>query len=127
MCLALLYGQDDFYRTLQYAMALGHDADCNAATAGTVVGVRLGFKCIAALPQFKMPDLYVNKSRPQLPAECKVSKQVDTLARITERVILTNGGERVTVGGQPGFRVKIQQPRLLEPLPAVLHGPSVKP
>lgn len=127
VCLALLYGQDDFYRTLQYAMALGHDADCNAATAGTVVGVRLGFKCIAALPQFKMPDLYVNKSRPQLPAECKVSKQVDTLARITERVILTNGGERVTVGGQPGFRVKIQQPRLLEPLPAVLHGPSVKP
>jgi ADP-ribosylglycohydrolase len=51
----LLYGRDDFYRTLQYAMALGYDADCNAATAGAIVGVRLGFQHIAALPQFKMP------------------------------------------------------------------------
>ena len=48
VCLALLYGGDDFYRTMQLAMAMGHDADCNAATAGTVVGVRVGFKRIAA-------------------------------------------------------------------------------
>ena len=38
VCLALLYGKGDFYRTLQYAMALGYDADCNAATAGAIVG-----------------------------------------------------------------------------------------
>ena len=87
VCLALLYGRDDFYRTLQYAMALGYDADCNAATAGATVGVRLGFKRIAALPQFKMPDHYANKTRPQLPAECKVSEQAETLLRVTDRVI----------------------------------------
>ena len=67
VCLALLYGRDDFYRTLQYAMALGYDADCNAATAGTVVGSRLGFRRIAALPRFKMPDRYVNRTRPSSP------------------------------------------------------------
>ena len=77
VCLALLYGRDDFYRTLQYAMALGYDADCNAATAGTVVGSRLGFKRIAALPHFQMPDRYVNRTRPSLPAECAISDQVD--------------------------------------------------
>ncbi|MEI7728380.1 MAG: ADP-ribosylglycohydrolase family protein [Verrucomicrobiota bacterium] len=126
-CLALLYGKDDFYRTLQYAMAMGHDADCNAATAGTVVGVRLGLKHIAALPQFKMPDRYVNKTRPQLPAECKVSEQADTLLRIAERIILANGGERITLGGQPGYRVKTQSPRMLEPLPEKPHGPDNKP
>jgi hypothetical protein len=127
VCLALLYGNDDFYRTLQYAMAIGHDADCNAATAGTVVGVRVGFRRIAALPQFKMPDHYVNKTRPQLPAECKVSEQVETLLRVAERVILANGGEQITVAGQPGYRVKLQSPRLIEPLPANVHGPDNKP
>ncbi|MEI7945436.1 MAG: ADP-ribosylglycohydrolase family protein [bacterium] len=124
VCLALLYGNDDFYRTLQYAMALGYDADCNAATAGTVVGARLGFKRIAALPQFKMPDHYVNKTRPQLPAECKVSEQAETLLRVAERVILANGGERVTLDGQPGYRIKLQSPQVLERLPEDPRGPQ---
>ena len=43
LLLALLYGRDDFYRTLQFAMALGYDADCDAATAGTIVGARSVF------------------------------------------------------------------------------------
>lgn len=124
VCLALLYGKDDFYRTLQYAMALGYDADCNAATAGAIVGVRLGFKRIAALPQFMMPDRYVNKTRPQLPAECKVREQAETLLRVAERVILANSGKRVTVAGQPGYRVKLQQPRLIEPLPQKVKKPA---
>jgi hypothetical protein len=127
VCLALLYGRDDFYRTLQYAMALGYDADCNAATAGATVGVRLGFKRIAALPQFKMPDHYANKTRPQLPAECKVSEQAETLLRVTDRVILANGGEIITIASQPGYRVKLQEPRLLERLPKKVHGPENKP
>ncbi|MBI5686369.1 MAG: ADP-ribosylglycohydrolase family protein [Verrucomicrobia bacterium] len=127
VCLALLYGNGDFYRTLQYAMALGYDADCNAATAGAVLGAQLGFKHIAALPQFKMPDRYVNKTRPQLPAECKVSEQAATLLRIAERVILANGGERITLDGHPGYRVKLQQPRPLDRLPEKRHGPQNKP
>ena len=127
VCLALLYGNDDFYRTLQYAMALGYDADCNAATAGTVVGVRVGFKRIAALPQFKMPDHYANKTRPDLPAECKVSEQAETLLRIAERVILDNGGEKVIISGEPGYRVKVQAPQMQEPLPEKVHGPEKKP
>lgn len=127
VCLALLYGKDDFYLTLQLAMALGHDADCNAATAGVVVGERWGFQRIAALPQFQMPDRFVNKTRPQLPAECKVSEQADTLVRVAERVILANGGEKITLQGAPGYRLKLQSPRLLEPLPAHPHGPTHKP
>jgi hypothetical protein len=126
VCLALLYGKDDFYRTLQYSMALGYDADCNAATAGVVVGVRTGFKRIAALPQFQMPDHYVNKTRPQLPAECKVSDQAETLLRVAERVILAHGGEKITVRGQPGYRVKLQTPRVLDPLPTKVHWPTAK-
>ncbi|MHC1769275.1 MAG: ADP-ribosylglycohydrolase family protein [Verrucomicrobiia bacterium] len=109
--LALLYGEGDFYKTLQYAMALGYDADCNAATAGAVLGTRLGFRHLAALPQFRMPDRYLNKTRPSLPAECKVTEQAETLMRVCERVILAEGGERIEVKGQPGYRVRLQPPR----------------
>ncbi|MHB8897672.1 MAG: ADP-ribosylglycohydrolase family protein [Thermoguttaceae bacterium] len=117
VCLALLYGKGDFYRTLQLAMALGYDADCNAATAGAVVGARLGFRHLAGLPQFRMPDRYVNKTRPQLPAECTISEQAETLLRIADRVILAHGGERITVDGKPAYRLQLQTPRTLEPLP----------
>ena len=114
--LALLYGEGDFYKTLQYAMALGYDADCNAATAGAVVGMRLGHRRIASLPQFRMPDRYVNRTRPSLPAECGVSEQAEVLMRVCERVILAGGGDRIQIDGRPGYRVRLQPPRLIEPL-----------
>jgi len=97
-------------------MALGEDADCNAATAGAVLGCRLGFKHIAVLLQYKMPDRYVNKTRPSLPAESRVSDQVETLLRVSERVILANGGKRIELNGQPGFRIRLQKPRVLTKL-----------
>lgn len=114
--LALLYGEGDFYRTLQYAMALGYDADCNAATAGAVLGARLGFRHVAGLPQFRMPDRYVNQTRPSLPAECPVSAQAAVLLRVCERIILANGGEAISVDGAPGYRILLQAPALTEPL-----------
>jgi hypothetical protein len=127
VCLALLYGQDDFYRTLQYAMALGYDADCNAATAGTVVGARWGYRHIAALPQFRMPDRYLNKTRPQLPTECRIRDQAETLLRLAERVILAQGGACLTVAGEPGFLIRLQAPRLQEALPPNPRGPATRP
>ena len=74
-------------------MALGYDADCNAATACAVVGVRVGFSTIEKLPSFHMPDRYVNLTRPQLPKECKISDQVDSMMRLCEKLILANHGE----------------------------------
>jgi hypothetical protein len=122
--LAILYGGDDLYKTMQYAMALGLDTDCNAATAGAVIGARHGFKRIETLPGFHMPDVYRNKTRPQLPAQCKVTDQVETMMRIAERVILENGGAKIDLAGKPGYRIQLQAPALLEPLskPAGLGG-----
>jgi hypothetical protein len=108
--LALLYGDGDFYKTGQYAMALGYDADCNAATACAVVGTRVGFAAIQRLPGFNMPDRYVNHTRPQLPAECKVSDQAALMLRLCEKVILANGGHQFAVSGTPGYRIRLQAP-----------------
>ena len=114
--LALLYGQGDFYKTLQYAMALGLDADCNAATAGAVLGVNMGYKKIAALPGFNMPDIYVNKTRPQLPGEMKISDQAEMFMRVCEHVILENGGKKINIKGKPGYRIVLQDPKIIEAL-----------
>jgi len=114
--LALLYGNGDFYKTLQYAMALGLDADCNAATAGAVIGTNIGFKRIASVPGFNMPDSFKNKTRPQLPQEMKISEQVDMIMRVCERVIMENGGKKITINGKPGFRIKLQKPQVIETL-----------
>jgi len=108
--LALLYGNGDFYKTGQYAMALGYDADCNAATACAVVGQRVGFAAIERLPGFHMPDRYVNQTRPQLPNECKVSDQAELMLRLCEKVILANGGQRLSLDGKPGYRIRLQVP-----------------
>jgi hypothetical protein len=114
--LALVYGNGDFYRTLQYAMALGLDADCNAATAGAVLGVKCGFKKISSLPGFNMPDTFKNNTRPQLPAEMKISEQAELLMRVCEKVILDNGGKKILINGKSGYRIKLQEPEIVEAL-----------
>ena len=108
--LALLYGQGDFYKTGQYAMALGYDADCNAATACAVVGTRIGFAAIARGPGFAMPDRYLNRTRPQLPRECKVSEQAEPMTRLCTRFILEQGGQRLVVEGREVYRIRLQAP-----------------
>jgi ADP-ribosylglycohydrolase len=108
--LALLYGNGDFYKTGQFAMALGYDADCNAATACAVVGTRVGFSAIEKLPQFHMPDRYVNLTRPQLPRECRVSEQAEVMLRLCEKLILANGGQPIQVTGESGYRIHLQTP-----------------
>ena len=51
--LALLYGGGDFARTVALAASLGWDTDCNAATAGCILGV---LKTDAGIPaSFKDP------------------------------------------------------------------------
>ncbi|MGA2865279.1 MAG: ADP-ribosylglycohydrolase family protein [Verrucomicrobiota bacterium] len=109
--LAVLYGQGDFYKTGQYAMALGYDADCNAATACAIVGTRIGFTAIEKLPGFAMPDRYVNRTRPQLPKECKVSEQAELMTRLCTRLILEQGGQRLATVGWETYRIRLQTPR----------------
>ena len=114
--LSLLYGEGDFYKTLQYAMALGLDADCNAATAGAIVGSNMGFKKITELKGFNMPDNYLNKTRPQLPATMKISEQAEIMTRLCERAITENGGEILSKKGKTFYMIKLQKPQIQESL-----------
>ena len=35
------------------------------------------------------------------------------MVRLAERLILARGGERITVDGQPGYRVHVESPSVL--------------
>ena len=54
--------------------------------------------------------VFVNRTRPQLPAECKVSEQAELMMRLCEKIVLEHGGKAVVVDGRPGFRIRMQEP-----------------
>jgi len=59
---ALLYGHGDLVATLTMAFNFGWDADNNAATAGTIIGVMRGYEWIAK-QGWTIKDVYRNTTR----------------------------------------------------------------
>ncbi|KPL09074.1 MAG: hypothetical protein AMS26_23335, partial [Bacteroides sp. SM23_62] len=64
----LLYGQGDFAETLHNIFNLGWDADCSAATAGTILGVMKGRKWIME-QDWEIIDRYDNATRDGMPED----------------------------------------------------------
>ena len=52
--IGLLYGEKDFYRTIDIATRCGQDSDCNPASAGGILGTLLGYSNI---PEYWMKNL----------------------------------------------------------------------
>ncbi|HNR72613.1 MAG TPA: ADP-ribosylglycohydrolase family protein [Cyclobacteriaceae bacterium] len=52
--IGLLYGEKDFFKTIDIATRCGQDSDCNPATAAGILGVMVGYKNI---PSFWKPAL----------------------------------------------------------------------
>lgn len=51
--LALLYGENDFSRTIEISCMCGFDTDCNASNVGTILGVLCGLEGIP--PRYRNP------------------------------------------------------------------------
>jgi len=52
--IGLLYGEGDFYKTIDIATRCGQDSDCNPATAGGILGALIGYNKI---PDYWMKNL----------------------------------------------------------------------
>jgi ADP-ribosylglycohydrolase len=130
--LALLYGQGDFQRTLDFASGMGFDADNQAATMSGLLGIIHGTEGIPkvllyplGLDKWQLPfnDVYRNVSRYDLP-DASIR---DLAARTAEQgalIILANGGKMVRVDGVDYYEIdksaKFTAPFELVTAPALL-------
>jgi hypothetical protein len=113
---ALLYGKGDFAETIRHAFNFGWDADNNAATAGTIVGVIHGAKWING-QGWDVKDRFRNTSRDNMPENETITSFGDRLIAMAGQVIAENGGHKVTSAGEPAYRIRTQPPAVLERLP----------
>ena len=116
---ALLYGGGDFAETLRIAFNFGWDADNNAATAATIIGVIRGRKWMDA-QGWVVEDIYRNQTRDEMPEDETITRFGDRLFDVAKRVILENGGEEISLNGKKVFRIRMEEPGNLEPLPVPL-------
>jgi hypothetical protein len=108
--IGLLYGNGDFYKTMNFATRCGQDADCNPANAAGILGALLGAHAIPAEYREPLHNTYWNKTLAGLPD----SYEIDALSRDTAlvglNVILANGGEAFTKNDKLILRIPVQQP-----------------
>ena len=98
--LALLYGNGDFQKTLDYACAMGFDADNQAATMSGLLGLMGGTKSLPKNllyiePSWKKPfnDSYKNVSRHDMP-DATITGMAAKSFDIAEKIILKYGGKK---------------------------------
>ena len=101
------YGKGDFVKTFEIAFNWGFDADCNAATLGTIIGAMKGYKWFEQ-QGWNIRDRYCNTTRPGLPTDETITSFSERIARIAEQVILLNDGTIDTAGGKKIYRIKTQ-------------------
>jgi len=106
---ALLYGQGDLVSTLIHAFNFGWDADNNAATAATIVGVIKGNHWIER-QGWKIKDVYRNTTRPSMPEDETITGFGDRIVEVAGRVIAENGGEKTRRDGRTFYRIRTQKP-----------------
>jgi hypothetical protein len=115
---ALLYGQGDFRKTLVTAFNFGWDADNVAATAGTIVGVMKGYRWMLS-QGWQIVDRYRNTKRENMPDDETITSFADRLIDLAEKVIVQQGGQRLSVEGWPVYRIQSENPANIQLLPDV--------
>ncbi|MFC1635177.1 ADP-ribosylglycohydrolase family protein [Planctomycetota bacterium] len=111
---ALLYGEGDLVKTLIHAFNFGWDADNNAATAATIVGVIKGRSWMQQ-QGWDIADRYRNTTRPSMPEDETITRFGDRIIEVARRVIADNGG-RISMDGKMFYRIRVQKPANVETL-----------
>ncbi len=106
---ALLYGEGDYSETMKMAFNLGWDADCNAATAGTIVGVIKGYKWMMS-QGWQITDRYKNTTRDYMPLDETITSFSDRLIELFKMINHDNGGSEALVNNTVVFNIPAEQP-----------------
>src|SRR3954463_13280573 len=93
---AVLYGHKDFPETLRTAFNFGWDADCDAATAATIVGVMKGRRWMND-QHWDIKDIYRNTTRDDMPMKETLTGLENTLIEAARITIKKNGGHLIQI------------------------------
>jgi ADP-ribosylglycohydrolase len=121
---SLLYGRGDFEETLRMAFNFGWDADNNAATVGSILGVIRG-RAWMDTRGWNIKDVYKNTTRDQMPDDETISTLGIRLSNVARKAIVENGGQVLPEGRGSGaagvfYKIRTQTPLNIEPLPQPL-------
>jgi hypothetical protein len=114
---ALLYGKGDVVETMRLAFNFGWDADNNAATAATILGVVKGRAWMDA-QGWIVKDVYKNTTRNGMPVDETLTGYANKLVALARASILEGGGSPSLVDGSPSFRIRLQSPSVIEKMPS---------
>ncbi|HMO85274.1 MAG TPA: hypothetical protein PKC18_10175, partial [Lacipirellulaceae bacterium] len=78
------------------------------ATAATIAGMLAGRRRLDA-QGWEIKDVYRNTTRPGMPEDETMTSYEDRVIACAEIVILGQGGERVLVDGEPGYRIRSEK------------------
>jgi len=113
---ALIYGDGDFVQTVRHAFNFGWDADNNAAASGAILGVIKGNRSLSS-QGWNIKDRYRNTSRDELPQDETITSYAGRLLAVAEANIVRQGGSKVTSNGRLVYRIPVEVPANVEPLP----------
>ena len=108
--MGLLYGNGDWYKTMNYATRAGQDADCNPANAAGILGTLIGAHAIPAEYRDPLHNTYWNKTLAGLPDSYEIDVLSEDTAQIGLKVLLTNGGAVKTREGKMVLTIPYQEP-----------------
>lgn len=112
---AILYGNGDFSESLKHAFNFGWDADCNAATVGTILGVITGYKKMMSHnnpfdPDWVIVDRYRNVTRDNMPMDETMTSFADRVIDLFEMINEQQGGSLVVRDNGLAYRIPVEQP-----------------
>lgn len=115
---ALIYGKGDFAESVKLAWNFGWDADCTAATVGTILGVTYGYRKMLNSndeynPEWMIVDRYENRSRDNMPMDETMTSFADRIIELFEMVNETNGGRKTVVNNTVVYQIPVEQPAVI--------------
>jgi len=106
---ALLYGEGDFPETLKLAFNMGWDADCNAATVGTIAGTIYGYRKMMG-QGWQIVDRYKNTTRENMPLDETITSFADRIIELFEMVNEENGGKKMVAHQTLVYEIPVENP-----------------
>ena len=106
---ALLYGEGDFAETLKLTFNMGWDADCNAATVGTIVGTIYGYRKMMS-QGWQIVDLYKNTTRDNMPHDETITSFADRIIELFEMINEEKGGKKTIINQKLFYEISMENP-----------------